>query len=99
MRWFKVYRRIWEDTFVKAKDELDAENEAICLDQDAWETNDCEYTVEEIDPVEWGLVSASEHYKKVNSELIELLKKTERHISYDDDLLKEIRSRTRSIVY
>lgn len=91
MPWFKVVRTTKEDiTGIKAVNAGEAEDLAINEDFD-WEIFDCEYEVEEIDPVEFGVISREEMLANQITELKSIIRDLAPNVfGLDPDLLERI---------
>lgn len=94
MPWYRVSRKVYEDYPIKEwDDEQQAEDDA-CNDTENWDCGDVEYFVEEVDPVELGILSREEVLEREVEELRMLLNEVVDKLTVfdldDGDLLKRI---------
>lgn len=98
MPWFKVRRRVSEDLpVIQAKNEREAEGIAIMRSDDPeWEIYDCDYYVEEVDPVEYGVMSMEEALREELSNARALIRKLSPYArDLSDDLREEVNEITK----
>lgn len=94
MPYYLVRRKVYENYPVKEWDnEQQAEDDA-CNDTEGWDCGDVEYFVEEVDPVELGILSREEVLEREVEELRMLLNEVVNKLNVvdldDSDLLKRI---------